>query len=124
MLKSIITTFLLLAFAVQTFSAGLIVADYFANTAAYNKNCENKAKPQLRCNGKCAMMKKLQQEEKKEQQNSGRKGDNKAETLLDTQTAFAEVPYCAYGTSKTLYPLVNDGNTYAMPRAVFHPPGA
>ncbi len=36
---------LLLAFVAQTFSKTFIVAGYYANTAAYAKNCENKAKP-------------------------------------------------------------------------------
>lgn len=42
--------------------------DYYTNTASFAKNCINKARPMLHCNGKCQMMKKLQQEEKKEQQ--------------------------------------------------------
>lgn len=49
--------------------------DYFANTTAYAKNCVNKAKPKLHCNGKCQMMKKIQQEEKKNQQIPERKSE-------------------------------------------------
>ena len=43
---------LLLAFVAQTFSKTFIVAGYYANTAAYAKNCENKAKTKMNCNGK------------------------------------------------------------------------
>ena len=70
---------LLLAFFTSTFSRLFVVADYYVNTERYYKNCENKAKPQLKCNGKCQMAKKVQDEEKKEQKNPGIKLDLKSE---------------------------------------------
>lgn len=42
--------------------------DYFANRAAYAKVCINKNKPKMHCNGKCRMIRQLQEEEKREQQ--------------------------------------------------------
>ena len=51
----------------------------YLNTAVFAKNCENKAKPALHCNGKCQMMKKMQETEKREQQLPERKSDNKIE---------------------------------------------
>jgi hypothetical protein len=68
MLRFITAIFLFVAFTAQTFNKALIMLDYYTNTASFAKNCINKARPMLHCNGKCQMMKKLQQEEKKEQQ--------------------------------------------------------
>ena len=64
---------LMLALLMQTLNRGCIVWSYYINTAAYAKNCENKAKPKLHCNGKCQMMKKMRQEENKEKQNPERR---------------------------------------------------
>ena len=71
----------LVAFMAQSFDRVLIVADYFARTSAYAKNCENKKKPQMRCQGKCQMMKKLEQQEKDNQSFPERKMENKQEVL-------------------------------------------
>lgn len=78
-LQKSIAFLLLLAFFTSTFSRLFVVADYYVNTERYYKNCENKAKPQLKCNGKCQMTKKVQEEEKKEQKNPGFKLDLKSE---------------------------------------------
>ena len=112
---------LLLAFVAQTFSKTFIVAGYYANTAAYAKNCENKAKPKMNCNGKCQVMKKLQQEEKQDKQNPDRKTDNKEE-VLSSKTFFTTL-HCSIPAIKTLYPLLDGSKAAEMPRSIFHPPG-
>ncbi len=53
--------------------------NYYVNTASFAKNCINKARPKMQCNGKCQVMKKLQEEEKNDQQMPGRKFANKAD---------------------------------------------
>ena len=80
-LKIITVILFLVAFMAQSFDRVLIVTDYFARTSAYAKNCENKKKPQMRCQGKCQMMKKLEQQEKDSQSNPERKLENKQEVL-------------------------------------------
>lgn len=62
MLKLIATRILLLAFAVQTFYSGGLIAHYYLNSTQYLQNCVNKAKPVLRCSGKCQLAKKMQQQ--------------------------------------------------------------
>lgn len=44
----------------------------------------------MHCNGKCQLMKKLQQEEKKEQQAPERKNENKNETHIFNKSNFLE----------------------------------
>lgn len=66
LIKRLIAFTLLLAFIAGTFSRLWVVADYYAFTSKYAKNCVNKARPTLHCNGKCQMMQKLKAEEKQE----------------------------------------------------------
>jgi len=67
MLRSFTAIFLLLALTSSQFSRLFIYAgfelnqNYIASTL-----CENRNKPELHCNGKCYLMKKLKQAEEKE----------------------------------------------------------
>jgi len=79
MLKQLTAALLILAFAASTFCRTVIVLSYFANTTAYAKACINKTRLAMHCNGKCQLMKKLDQEEKNDQDNLERKAENKNE---------------------------------------------
>ena len=78
------------AFMLQTFSQGFIIADYYVHTAAYAKVCINKSRPALHCNGKCQMMKKMQEAEKKEQENAERFGNLKLD-VLSTRSYYPSI---------------------------------
>ncbi len=121
--KQLIATVFLLAFALQTFNKSFVVYDYYANTTSYAKNCINKAKPQLHCNGKCQMMKKLQEQEKKDQQNQERKGNYKQLITLSSKSFFAVLSHNSIIPHKILYPQFNDDKECKIPKKVFHPPG-
>ena len=81
MFKQLTAAILLVAFVLQTFNGAFVLVSYYTNTATYAKNCVNKAKPKMHCNGKCQMMKKMQEEENKDKQYPQRKNDNKNEVL-------------------------------------------
>jgi hypothetical protein len=120
-LKLFFTITVLLAFVAQTFHKSFMVFDYYANTAAYAKNCVNKARPKLHCNGKCQMMKKLREEEKKENKNPLRKAAFKDEVLSSksfytTHVCFNHSVEIVYGQPVVTMPV-------ARPHAFFHPPG-
>ncbi|MGG9964774.1 hypothetical protein [Ferruginibacter sp. SUN106] len=123
MFKQIAAIFLIIAFTAQTFSGGFVMLNYYSNTAAFAKNCENKARPKMHCNGKCQMMKKLQQEEKQDQQNPERKSDNKIEVLssksffYSTTTIFSVIAFKAVPVEKD-YPIKDIAYSF------FHPPQA
>lgn len=68
--KQWISGLLLLAMAVGALSGNRCLFDYYTNQAAYLRKCENKNRPQLHCNGRCQLMKKMQQKEKQQQENS------------------------------------------------------
>jgi len=109
-----------MAFISQTFASPFIMLDYFVNTAAYAKKCINKTKPKLQCNGKCQVMKKMQEEEKKEQQNSERKADVKVQ-VLSSKSFFCNIQpvgitaYQAESYERN-YPLTDISYSF------FHPP--
>ena len=95
--------------------------DYFINTTAYAKNCENKARPILHCNGKCQMMKKLKEEEKKEQQNPERKAENKNELFFFSGFTLPVINHLMTEEIFFFTPLYI-GAEIKMPRYIFHPP--
>jgi hypothetical protein len=121
MLRYLLVCTLLVAFAMQTFQRGLIVLDYYANTASFAKDCENKARPLLHCNGKCQMMKKLKQEERKDQQNPERKSENKNETW--TSASYFTTLSLQLPEEKThTYPVMTDASLADQSYSIFHPP--
>jgi hypothetical protein len=111
-----------MAFIVQTFNQASIVARYYVNTAAFAKNCENKATPQLHCNGKCQMMKKLQQASKNDQQAPEKSGNAKNE-VLSSKSFFASIQYDQL-VAKIQFNEYQIGSLASITTAIFHPPGA
>lgn len=122
MFKQVTAILLLLAFSAQTFSSPFAILDYYVNTAAYAKNCVNKAKPKIHCNGKCQVMKKLQEEEKKGQQNNEQKTVSKVQVL--SSRSFFSLLIIPAGTPRKLTAF--DPMSFPVDRslAVFHPPQA
>jgi len=119
MFKQLTVLFIMLAFLMQMFNKIFIVTEYFTNTASFAKNCENKAKPQLHCNGKCQMMKKLNQEEKKDQQNSERKSYK--DEVLSSKIFFGAINL-NYSFIKTFYPFLNQSTKTGIISLLFKPP--
>jgi hypothetical protein len=121
MFRQITAIFLLIAFAAQIFSKAAVVLDYYANTASYSKNCENKSKPILHCNGKCQMMKKLQEEEKKDQQNPERKVENKNE-VASSKSFFANGLFKKPIITHSYTAYFNTSFPIGITADIFHPP--
>jgi hypothetical protein len=89
------------AFLTQTFSKGFIIADYYSNIAAYAKNCVNKARPMLHCNGKCQLMKKLQQQQDDQQDKAAQWGNLKSE-VLSTKSFYPSLSKPAFTISSSV----------------------
>jgi hypothetical protein len=116
----VVAIFLLVAFAMQTFENGLIVLNYYTNAASFARDCENKARPQLHCNGKCQLLKKLKQQENKDQQNSGRKAENKI-GLFYASSFFATAVLLPHAGPPT-FSICRVEKTADHTGSVFHPP--
>ena len=112
---------LIIAFAAQTFHQGIIVLSYYTNGIVYARTCENKARPTMHCNGKCQMMKKLQEEEKKGEQAPERKLVNNVE-VLSSKSHFALLPSPAV----RLLSILPGSEAHLLPQdyaaCIFHPP--
>lgn len=55
----IISSFMIFLIVIQTQSISILQTAYQFNTAYFISKCENKAKPQLKCNGKCHLSKSI-----------------------------------------------------------------
>jgi predicted ATPase len=91
-MRFIYTSILILLLITQTFSKWIVILNYQINKEYIAaKLCENKARPQLHCNGKCQFMKKMKATEEKEQapaNNSGSLKMNFSDTWSDNIATF------------------------------------
>jgi hypothetical protein len=121
--RKLIAVVFITAFFTQTFGKVFIVADYFTNKSKYAKNCVNKARPKLHCDGKCQLMKKLQEEDKKDQQQPERRLEYKNEiSLIDENSFSVHEPYSValnLPFNLQLLPAKPLNGYYSK---VFHPP--
>ena len=109
-----------MAFLVQTFSKAFTIAGYYANTASFAKNCENKAKPVMHCNGKCQMMKKLTREDNTEKQNQGSRADSRDDVL--SHASFFPSIHVALIVFENSYFPVKPRLAVNSSSRIFHPP--
>jgi hypothetical protein len=113
MFRFISSTILLIAFAIQTFQMGGMVFDYYLNTSAYSKNCENKAKPVLKCNGKCQLAKKILAKQKEDEQTPERKLENKNQVIY--YKSYFTILFSPTRNSPNIYDL----SPVALSRSVY-----
>lgn len=117
------TSFIIVVFVAQSLSKAFIIADYFTNKSAYAKNCINKSRSQMHCNGKCQLMKKLLQEEKKDQENNERKSEQKSEVTLFLNPFSVSGLFSLVHTIQTKYPpFRSSGCIKDRSLEIFHPP--
>ncbi|NTS41432.1 hypothetical protein HRG84_10995 [Flavisolibacter sp. BT320] len=112
---------LLVAFTAQTFQQAGSVLAFEISPGWYAKNCENKTRPQLKCGGKCQLMKKLQEEESNNRQHPQHKLENNQQVLYSVEQ-FAVLPSLTIEANSDDYPSLPP--VYPVDRSypVFHPP--
>ena len=76
----------------QSFAKGIIILDYGLNIQSYIQNCINKTKPQMQCNGKCGMYKKLEKEEKGETSTNVNKAEKAVEQFIKLESIILVLP--------------------------------
>jgi hypothetical protein len=119
-MRQIVSLLLLIAFALQTFSKSIVVADYYTNTAKFAKLCINKSKPSLKCNGKCQMAKKIKEEDQKEQNtDTVKKGIQDAP--LSSKSFFAAISFLPNQAIREFCIYVSK-NPIKLSFSIFHPP--
>jgi hypothetical protein len=122
MFRQITAILFLVAFSAHIFDQAVIVLEYYANTAAFAKSCENKARPTMHCKGKCQLMKKLKEEGKKEQQFPERKGSDKNE-VVSSRSFFASSTFAQSGVLQSTSSFYFTSFPQGFHSDIFHPPG-
>jgi hypothetical protein len=118
----IITVFFIISFFTQQLGKVVIVADYYANTSQYAKNCINKSRPKLHCNGKCQMMKKIQEAEKKEKEDAEKKSENKKNYPIHFVQYVVEEKSYVELKSKSNFQYFISCKPKGRSCQIFHPP--
>lgn len=96
--------------------------DFLINQNYIAKNlCENRDKPQLHCNGKCQLCKKLTQEDNKDKQNPQRRNEERNE-VLSSRTWFAKLNLPVVTCSKQNFFLKNNNAVIDQSYSFFQPP--
>ena len=108
-------------FFLDTCSSLFFVADYYINTAMFAENCINKDKPQMHCNGKCQLQKKINTENANDRQNPERKNSNLDE-VLSSKTFFASLEIAINPVGEKKYFITNTGIPTDRSFRFFHPP--
>jgi len=121
LVKKILPILLISSFLLQCSGYLIIYADFVAHQDYIAKNlCENRDRPDMKCNGKCQLCKRLKAEDKKE---------NKGLPALKTLKMFV-----LYSSPKNIFHFSSssDGSKFASDylnnisvshlQTVFHPP--
>lgn len=100
---------------------------YFYVGYELNKNyiatvlCENINKPELKCNGKCYLSKKIKQAEKEDQKSE----QTASKTMLSQNFIFTNFHFKSYLRQiATIYPAGINIYLSKISKSVFHPPQA
>ena len=111
-----------MAFALQCFHQALMLVGFYANQDYIARtSCINKARPQMHCNGKCQLMKKMQQEERQEKEDAARKGENKNE-IISSKSFYPQLPGCLPRIIVQYFPRYASVHITQSAPAIFHPP--
>jgi hypothetical protein len=106
----------------QTFNQGFCYISYWVNKSAFEKNCINKARAWLHCDGKCQLMKKIVENEKKDPSSPELKLTAKTE-VLSSRSFFPILPPSINSIGLSPYILFDIGIPIDRPSSFFHPPG-
>ncbi|MET6996476.1 hypothetical protein [Chitinophaga defluvii] len=122
MRKQSITVLLMLIWLCQLSGRYFVMLDFYINQNYIAKNlCINRDKPQMHCNGKCSLKKKLNEEDRKNQENPERKAENRSEIFYPLITENRTVPQPE--TINTIYTHPDCiGTPIDQPAVIFHPP--
>jgi hypothetical protein len=89
---------------------------------SYKKECVNKAKPMMHCNGKCQMLKKIQKQEGESNTNTPAPKFNQQELILSSKSFFPTIEMFGVQQSNFFYSYISSFNSNYI-SSIFHPPG-
>ena len=93
-MKRILALFLIFALSFQCLVQLGLVVDFTINRDFIAKTfCVNKAKPELKCNGKCHLAKSLKKSASKEEQSGQRESKNEIQIPVFIQNDFFKIEF-------------------------------
>lgn len=75
----------------------------------------------MHCNGKCQLMKKIQQEEQQEKEDAARKAENKNE-VISSKSFYPRLPGYLPRLITQYFPRYSSADIRQAGPAIFHPP--
>jgi Na+/citrate or Na+/malate symporter len=120
MLLKPVSILLLLSLLTTSFANLFVFAGFELNQKYIAAElCENKNKPELHCNGKCFLMKKLKQAQDKEQ-----KQERQAQkTQIQDALVVTPMVFKRYALAETkLHIPASTGMPQSIKNSIFHPP--
>lgn len=123
LLRPVLAFLLFFSMTTQMFRGDFIILDYYTHQQTFAAACINKDKPQMHCNGKCQMYKKIQQSHRQEQSHPELAGSVKIVLYCMVDTLHFSWP----SITKVLqekFPQIEAALVHREPLAVFHPPTA
>ena len=121
-MSRLVALLLLITFVIQTFEGTFLVIDYYVNTGSFAKNCENKFKPQMHCNGKCVLMRKINDQKKNDQGPAPEMKYLAKMDLLSPKSSFSLDFGAAARNTSQHFVVSNSGSVIDHPSSIFHPP--
>lgn len=120
-MKHFLVIALFLALLAQQFSRPIVLADYLVNLDRYKKDCVNKARPLLHCNGRCQMKKKLETQDGQQERRSSSTQLIELDYVLSSKSFFPEVEGLDDSTLAS-FPSGNTSISDSFVGDIFHPP--
>ena len=120
-MKHFLVIALFLALLAQQFSRPVVLADYLVNLDRYKKDCVNKARPLLHCNGRCQMKKKLEAQDGQQEGRSSSAKLIELDYVLSSKSFFPELEIVNDSTSAS-FPSGNSSVITCYVVDIFHPP--
>jgi len=113
---------LLISFLLQSFNQTLVLTGFYFNQDYIAKTqCENRYRPQLNCNGKCILAKKLKEADNNNRQNQDK---NIEQTLqLFYSSSFIDDLINNFLAVNRKYALYSNSLIEGFRLPIFHPPG-
>ena len=120
--QKILASILLIAFMGHTFNQGWYYLGYAIQKKEYMNRCVNKARPQMHCNGKCQLMKKIQEQEEKERGLPPELKLASVNEIISSRSFFTtQCPVITFPTKNKFFDYTI-GSPIDRPSALFHPP--
>lgn len=120
MLRRLLAILLIFSFIAAHFQCFFVVAGFELNRKYIAQNlCENRNRPEMHCNGKCVLAKKMKDVEQKEQRDEQNNQRQRLQEVIDQNNLIVFFPAVLL---RTFEPALHNFNPTPSTRLPFHPP--